>query len=124
MFFWIQEKLLIMIYEYLFLYALLATLLTEVLVVFLILRYRYKNYNNLCIVFAGVISSALTLPYFWFILPSFISDRMMYIIVGETSIILIEAFIYFYLLKLKFSQALIISLVANIASILVGLVIF
>lgn len=113
-----------MIYEYLFLYALLATLLTEVLVVFLILRYRYKNYNNLGIVFAGVISSALTLPYFWFILPSFISDRMMYIIVGETSIILIEAFIYFYLLKLKFSQTLIISLVANIASILVGLVIF
>ena len=124
MFFWIQEKLLIMIYEHLFLYALLATVIIEVFVVFLILRYKYKNYNNGSILFAGVVSSALTLPYFWFVLPSFISDRIMYIIVGETSIILIEAFIYFHLLKLKFSQALIISLVANIASILVGLVIF
>jgi hypothetical protein len=112
-----------MIYEQLFLYALLATLLTEVLVVLLILRYRYKNYNNISIIFSGVISSALTLPYFWFILPVFISDRMIYIIVGEVMIILIEAFIYFYLLRLKFSQALIVSLIANIVSILVGLIV-
>jgi len=112
-----------MIYEVLFLYALFATILTELFVVLLILRYKYKNYNNSDIVFAGIISSALTLPYFWFILPVFISNRIIYIIIGEVSIVLIEAFIYFYLLKLKFSQALIVSLIANITSILVGLLI-
>ena len=112
-----------MIYEQLFLYALLITLISEVFVVFFILRYKYKNYNNSDIVFAGIISSTLTLPYFWFILPEFITDRIIYIIVGESAIILIEAFIYFYLLKLKFSQALIVSLIANIASILIGLIV-
>ncbi len=113
-----------MIYEVLFLYALFATILTELLVLLLIFRYKYKNSNNTDIIFASVVSSGLTLPYFWFVLPTFIPDRMTYIIIGEASIILIEAFIYFHLLKLKFSQALVISFIANATSILVGLIIF
>lgn len=110
-----------MSYEVSFLYSLFITLLIEVPVVFLIVRYLYKKFEKWNIVFVGIISSTLTLPYFWFILPMYISDRTFYILVGESIIILIEAFIYFRLLKLKIGQALFISLVANLASVLVGL---
>lgn len=112
-----------MSYEQIFLWALLMTLLIEVPVVFLVNKYIYKNKNNIYVLFTGIVSSVLTLPYFWFILPAFISNRIVYIIVGEISIVLIEAFIYYCILKLKFSQAIIISLIANIASILGGLLI-
>lgn len=112
-----------MSYEQLFLYALSLTLLMEVPVVFLVARCLYKIYDTWNIIFAGLITSTLTLPYFWFVLPHFINDRMLYIILGESSIILIEAFIYYRILKLKFSQAIVISLIANFASILGGLLI-
>ena len=110
-----------MAYEQMFLSALFLTLITEVPVVFLLARYLYKIHDTGNIIFAGLITSTLTLPYFWFILPYFISDRMLYIFVGESFIILIEAFIYYRILKLKFSQALIVSFFANLSSILVGL---
>ena len=112
-----------MTYQKTFLLALFFTLLAEIPVVFISIKYFYKNENIKNIVFAGVVSSSLTLPYFWFVLPVFISDRMMYVLIGEVSIVFIEAFIYFHLLKLKFSQALVVSFVANIASILAGLII-
>lgn len=112
-----------MSYEQLFLYALSLTLLMEVPVAFLLARYLYKIHDTWNIIFAGLITSTLTLPYFWFVLPHFINDRMLYIILGESAIILIEAFIYYRILKLKFSQAIIISLITNIASILGGLLI-
>jgi hypothetical protein len=112
-----------MSYEHLFLYALLLTLLAEVPVVFLCARYLYKVKDNQNIIFAGIITSTLTLPYFWFILPVFISDRLQYIVLGELFIIFIEAFIYYKIFKLKFLQALIISLFANVTSIVFGLII-
>lgn len=111
-----------MSYEVLFLYSLIITLVVEVPVVFLLARYLYMNTDKSGIVFAGIISSTLTLPYFWFVLPIFVTDRIIYILAGESAIILVEAFIYFRLLKLKFRQALFVSLIANISSILVGLI--
>ena len=113
-----------MSYEILFLYSLIITLAVEVPVVFLLVKYLYKNTDKWGIVFAGIISSTLTLPYFWFILPYFVTDRFIYIFIGESTIILVEAFIYFRLLKLKFKQALFVSIIANLASILVGLIFF
>lgn len=112
-----------MSYEIIFLYSLFVTIAVEVFVVLFISQYFFKIQDKFKIIFAGIISSALTLPYFWFVLPAFIPDRVIYIIVGETAIVFIEAFIYFYLLKLKFKQAFILSLLANLSSILVGLLI-
>ena len=112
-----------MSYEELFLYSLSLTLLMEVPVVFLLAKYLYKIQNTQDVIFAGLITSTLTLPYFWLVLPYFVSDRMSYIILGEVSIVLIEALIYYYILKLKFSQAMIVSLIANVVSILGGLLI-
>lgn len=110
-----------MSYEVSFLYSLLITLIVEVPILFFLVHYLYKKLEKWNIVFVGIIASTLTLPYLWFILPMYIPDRTFYILVGELIIILIEAFIYFRLLKLKIGQALLISLVANLASVLAGL---
>ncbi len=112
-----------MSYENYFLISLFLTLVVEIPVLYLISRYFYKVNNNWNIVLSGILASVLTLPYFWFVLPAFIINRSIYVFAGESMIILVEAFIYFKLLKLKFKQALAISLIANLASILVGLLI-
>jgi len=70
----------------------------------------------------GLVASTLTLPYFWFILPVYISDRRSYILFGEFLIILVEAIIYNQFLKIRLSEAAVVSLIANIASIFFGLV--
>ncbi len=111
-----------MSYEKQFLLALFITLFSEVPAAFLLAKYWLKKSNVKDILFAGIISSALTLPYFWFVLPSFINNRTSYIWFGETAIVLIEAYIYHHLLKTTAKQALVVSLIANITSIAIGLI--
>jgi len=72
------------------------------------------------IILISFITSALTLPYLWFVLPAIISNRGVYMIGGELLVILVETIIYNQLFKLKLSEALVVSLVANTASILLG----
>lgn len=112
-----------MSYEQSFLNSLFITLLIEVPIVFFLVYYLYKKREKFSIILSGIITSSLTLPYFWFIFPAYISNRSIYIIIGESAIIVIEAFLYHRLLKLKFLQALLVSLIANIASMSVGLII-
>ena len=115
-----------MSYEQKFLFSLLLTLIVEIPTAVIILRYFFKNKEIKIskIVFAGFIASTLTLPYFWLILPIYISNRGLYIFIGEVSIIFIEAIIYNQFLKLKLPKAFVVSLIANIASILLGLTIW
>jgi hypothetical protein len=108
-----------MSYEQLFLYSLFITELIEIPLIFSIIKYGYKIKNTKTI-FVSLLASLLTLPYFWFILPAYITDRTTYLIIGETIIIIIEAIIYWYLLKISFKQALIISIIANTASASLG----
>lgn len=112
-----------MIYEQQFLISLLLTLIIEIPVALLLIKYLYKKTEIKIskIIFAGVVANMLTLPYFWFIAPAFISDRNTYIIIGELSVIIAEAIIYNQLLKLKLSESLVVSLIANISSMLLGL---
>ena len=114
-----------MLYDQKFLFSLLLTLIVEIpIAVFFVRRfYKYKEIKISKIVFAGLIASVLTLPYFWFVLPVYISSRSLYIFFGEVLIIIIETIIYNQFLKLKLSNALIVSSVANIASIFLGLII-
>ena len=114
-----------MLYEQKFLFSLLLTLIVEIPVVVLLARYFFKNKEIKIskIVFTGFIASTLTLPYFWLILPIYISNRSLYIIIGEVIIIFIEAIIYNQFLKLNLPKAFVVSLIANIASILLGLII-
>ena len=112
-------------YEKKFILSLLLTLIIEVPVIFILIRYFCKNKNikTKNIVFVGVLASSLTLPYLWFVLPAFIFNRTIYIILGESLVVLVEAIIYLKLLKLKIFDSFIISLFANLASVIVGLLI-
>lgn len=112
-----------MTYETYFLHALLITLLTELGVALLVLRYGYKKQisaNHVLVIF---IASLLTLPYFWFILPRYLSG-MPYIAIGELCIVIIEAVLYWRLMRVTLIQALVVSLVANSTSIIAGFLIF
>ncbi len=115
----------IMLYEQKFLFSLLFTLIIEIPSAFLLIKYFFKDkeIKSSKTVFAGFVASTLTLPYFWLILPIYISNRGLYIFIGEVSIILIEAIIYNQFLKLKLPKSLFVSLIANITSILFGLMI-
>lgn len=112
-----------MLYEQKFLLSLFLTLISEVPVAFILIRYiyKYKNIEISTILFVGVLASLLTLPYLWFILPAFVFDRTIFVITGESLVILVEAFIYYKLLKLKTINAFAVSLVANLASVIFGL---
>ena len=114
-----------MSYEQKFLFSLLLTLIVEIPVAVLLVKYFFKDKEIKIskIVFTGFVASTLTLPYFWLILPFYISNRGLYIFIGEASIIFIEAIIYNQFLKLKLPKAFVVSLIANIASILLGLMI-
>lgn len=112
-----------MLYEQKFLFSLLLTLIVEIPIAVFIVKYFYKHGEIKIskVVLISFVASTLTLPYFWFVLPVYIFNRGIYIFSGEFFIILIEAVIYNQLLKLKLSEALTVSLIANIASIFFGL---
>ncbi|MDD4409528.1 MAG: hypothetical protein PHW52_02620 [Candidatus Pacebacteria bacterium] len=110
-------------YEEAFLFSLFLTVLTETPVVFLIMRYLYKDkvIKTSKVVAVSFLASALTLPYLWFVLPRFIPDWNIYFILGESLVIVIESLVYFHLFRLKPLNAFILSLLANAVSMSLGL---
>jgi len=83
------------------------------------LRLRTIGTVRLCI--AGVLASCLTLPYLWFIAPV-ILEGVYAIIVGEIVVFLVEAGIYVLVLQISIRRALLVSFIANLVSLVVGLV--
>ena len=113
-----------MSYEQNFLCALLFTLVVEVSVVIVLLKYLYRLAMPISrIIFAGIVASMLTLPYLWFVLPTFIHNWPMFVIFGETAVVLTEAVIYKEFLNLKLTHAFIVSLLSNGASVVLGLLV-
>ena len=115
-------------YEIDFLLALVVTILVETIVLFILARKVFKigtkEVDTPKLIFTGIIASFATLPYLWFVLPAFIFDRITFIILGEGIVFLIEAAIYYFFLTHKVGQALALSLVCNITSVIVGLLLF
>lgn len=114
-----------MSYEQKFLFSLLLTLVIEIPIAFFLVKYlfRQKEIKIFKIVFAGFITSTLTLPYLWFIFPIYISSRGLYIFLGETLTVFTEAIIYSQFLELRFTRTFFVSFGANILSIILGLLI-
>jgi hypothetical protein len=113
-----------MLYETRFLISLLVTLIIEVPILLFILKFLYKNRKSLQkIISVGLVASTLTLPYLWFVFPPYILSNY-YIYVGEFLVILFESLIYMQFLELKFSKAFLISLICNVVSFLIGVIIF
>jgi hypothetical protein len=110
-------------YERLFLNALILTIVVESTVILILTRYLYNKRNYADAITVSIIASALTLPYFWYILPSYIHQRLPYVITGELIIVLIEAVLYWRLLKLEPKHALITSFLANCSSIIAGILV-
>ena len=111
------------LYERNFLYAFLFSQIVEIPVVFILIRhlYKYREINTSKIIFVGFMATASTLPYLWFILPFYIFNKTIYVIIGESLVILAETIIYNQLLKIKLSESFKISLAANASSFLFGL---
>lgn len=108
-------------YERAFLLSLCVTLAVEVPIVFLIAWYKYKIRDRFSILFTGFLATILTLPYLWFVLPAFISNRVAYLIVGEVLVFFAELIIYYKVLKISFKGAFVLSLTSNTISAILGL---
>lgn len=109
-----------------FLAALLVTQLSELPVVwYLLSRHVADNGERLG---AGRIATACffanmaTLPYLWFVYPEIFPYRAA-ITLGEATALFAEALLYMILLRVSLRSAFFCSLVANVFSVLVGLVI-
>jgi len=110
-----------MLLETRFLSSLLFTLVIEIPILFIFVKYIFKNKKLSLnkIIGTGIIASVLTLPYLWFILPPYVNTRN-YLLIGESLVIFVEALIYFSILDLNLKKAFIVSLIANIISFFIG----
>jgi hypothetical protein len=109
-------------YEQRFLIALLLTWLIEIPILFVLARYVFKvrQVSIWRILGSGLLASALTLPYLWFLLPSILTTASG-IYLGEVLVFLVEALLYHWLLSLSYPKALVLSFTVNTLSFLLGL---
>ena len=117
-----------LIYSKMFLMALISTCLFETFCLFLLIRFVFKinkdKVTNLILIFAGIFASFATLPYVWFIFPELITNRSFYILISEIFAVIIEAILYYFIFKISFKKALLISFICNLFSFILGLFIF
>jgi len=111
-------------YEYLFLFSLFLTLIIEIPILFLIVKYIFKiKVKNSLLLFSGFFASFATLPYIWFIFPLFLKTYFSYTILGELIVFLLESIILYFMLNLNIKKALIASFICNFISFTLGLII-
>lgn len=114
-------------YELLFLKALALTVSTEMLmggvVKRLFPRYFGIHVKGWRFFLYIAVASCLTLPYVWFLWRFFIQDRIIYLIVSELWVAIVEGFYYVFSLKMPWYKALVFSFLLNGFSFGVGLLI-
>jgi hypothetical protein len=117
-----------MTYETRFLVALAITVVTETTVLFILVRAFWKiaasGLSNARCLAAGIFASSATLPYLWFVLPAIVKAYVPQVVIGEIGVFAVEALFYYYMLNLTIRRSALLSLVANIVSVIVGLVVF
>ena len=110
-----------MSYGFFFFISLLLTLVVEIPALFILAKYLLKvkvpAREILCWGFL------FSFPYLWFVFPLFISSHN-FIMIGETLVVLMESIILLKVLKINFKNAIILSLIVNVASYLIGLIVF
>jgi hypothetical protein len=114
-------------YHLLFLWSLGLTVVVETAVLFLllrsVLRIERTAIANRLIFAAGVIASAATIPYVWFVFPYFVHTRLHYMIMAESFAVLAEIPILAIILRVSAPKAFLLSFVCNMSSFGVGLLI-
>ena len=113
----------VFVYEMDFLSALALTVSIEAGVVYALLYYfNREKISTKNVLLGGVLPSFATLPYLWFIFPIlFMGNHTLYLLVGEFSVTLVEAFILYGVLQIAFKRALIFSMIANFCSYVFGI---
>jgi hypothetical protein len=106
-----------------FLIALAVTVVVEtaVLVAAVRLLVREGGPSTARLLVAGFLASSWSLPYFWFLLPRFVSGAA-YVPVGECLVTLGEAVVLRFVLNVRYRTGLCLSVLCNAASWLSGLV--
>lgn len=115
-------------YLSLFFFALFFTILAETLALFALARrwFRWpaRRVPDRLLLFCGIFASGCTLPYVWFVFPALLPSRLPYIFAAESFAVLAEAVIYLMALRVKWREALLLSLVCNMFSFGLGLLLF
>lgn len=93
----------------------------EVPVVIAIVRYRQRQDPPPWprIAWTGILATATTLPYLWFLVPGFV-PAYLYWWVGEAMVIVIEAAIIAFVLQVSAKDSLLASTLCNLASLGLG----
>ncbi len=109
-------------YELSFLRSLVLSIFIETLLLLIIIKNFFKKLNikTWIVILAGITATFATLPYLWFIIPLFIKTKIAYIIISESLAILLESFILFGMLRIKYRIALIFATICNLISFLIG----
>lgn len=99
-------------------FFLLLAVVIETLVLFFIAKiFREKNeIPNKMILLWWIIPTTMTLPLLWFVLPLLLWNWTLYVIVWEILVIIVEAIIIKYWLKISWWKAIIASIICNILS--------
>lgn len=112
-------------YLSLFFFSLFFTILAETLALFLLARrwfcWPQRRMPGRLLLFAGILASACTLPYVWFVFPALFASRLPYIIAAESFAVLAEALIYLMVLRIPLKEAFLLSLACNALSFGLGL---
>jgi hypothetical protein len=105
-----------------FLIALLLAWLVEIPILLIMARvlFRQRAFSPRRVILLGLLMTLVTLPILWFVLPSLLSPNL-YVVGGEALVVLAEAAILKFGLKIDFARALLMSLAANVASYVAGL---
>ncbi len=104
-----------------------VTVVVETAVILALIRLLYKlppsRLGWTRCLFAGFYASFATIPYLWFVLPAYISSYLPCILAGEIGAFVLEAIAYVFFLNLPLRRAAVLSFIANISSIVVGLIV-
>jgi hypothetical protein len=113
------------LYELQFLTSLLLTVVAESIALLLLIRLNcfqaLKKQHLSKVLLVVALASFATLPYLWFVLPAFLQNKILFHLIGELSVVLLEALIYLAYFKLDFKKMLLLSVLCNLFSYLVGL---
>ena len=105
--------------------AWLLTVLIETIVLFLIAKlFRKENQiSNWRLILIWILASTITLPLLRFVLPLFVTDEIVYMVAWEFAVTLIEMFIIKYWLKISRGKAILASVICNLCSYIVGILV-
>ena len=109
-----------------FLIAWILTIIIETIILFVIAKLfrKEEQISNWRLIFAWIFASTITLPLLRFVLPLFINDGVEYMVIWESLVTLIEIFILKYRLKISRWKAISVSVVCNLCSFLIWLLLF